>query len=136
MATKSNKFAQGKYAWGICDICGIRYKLTGLRETTIRQRRTGLLSCPTCWDPDHAQNFLDRFVVADAQALRRARPDTGKYQSRILRPPGNWINGRPPDPEQQAREMAELRAAAWKSKAMAEADANAWLRGHQEGVRS
>jgi len=98
----SNKFATGRYAWGICDICGIRCKLLELKGTTVRGRRTGLLSCPTCWDPDHPQNFLDRYVVADAQALRNARPDTGLTASRTLSPPGNWINGSPPTPAQRA----------------------------------
>ena len=97
----SNKFASGKYAWGMCDICGIRYKLLELRGTTIRGKATNLLACPTCWDPDHPQNFLDRYIVADAQALRRARPDTGLTTSRTLYPPGNWINGQPPTPLQQ-----------------------------------
>lgn len=42
----------------------------------------------------------------DPQALRSARPDTGLEQSRVLVPPGNWINGHPPTPEQ--REAAQL----------------------------
>jgi len=96
------KFATGKYAWGMCDVCGIRCKLLELKGTTVRGRATGLLSCPTCWDPDHPQNFLDRYVTMDPQALQRARPDTGLQQSRELYPPGNWINGHPPTPPQQA----------------------------------
>lgn len=96
------KFATGKYAWGICDVCGIRCKLLELKGTTVRGQATGLLSCPTCWDEDHPQNFLDRYVTVDPQALRHARPDTGLEASRILRPPGNWINGQPPTKEQQA----------------------------------
>lgn len=91
----SNKFASGRWAWGMCDICGIREKLLRLKETTVRGKGTGLLACPTCWDPDHPQNFLDRAVVADAQALRNARPDTGLAASRTMYPPANWINGRP-----------------------------------------
>jgi hypothetical protein len=102
----SQKFASGKYAWGMCDICSCRYKLTDLRPTTVRGKLTGLLACPTDFDPDHPQNFLDRYVVADGQALRHARPDTGLTASRTipsgpyppgsLYPPGNWINGHPP----------------------------------------
>jgi hypothetical protein len=92
----SAKFAAGKYAWGMCDVCGIRCKYQELKATTVQGRRTGLLSCPTCWDPDHPQNFLPLYVTADAQALRQARPDTGLNASREMRPPGNWINGQPP----------------------------------------
>jgi len=97
----SPKYASGKYAWGMCDICAMRYKLLELKPTTIRGKRTGLLACPTCWDEDHPQNFIDRYVTVDAQALKTARPDTGRFPSRILYPPGNWINGQPPTPEQQ-----------------------------------
>jgi hypothetical protein len=99
---RSAKFATGQYAWGMCDICGIRDKLLTLKGTTIRGKATGLLACETCWDPDHPQNFLDRYVTNDPQALQRARPDTGLQQSRELYPPGNWINGQPPTVEQQA----------------------------------
>src|SRR5215471_6308817 len=102
----SNKWAAGKYANGMCDICGIRYRLLDLKGTTIRGKRTGLLACPTCWDPDHPQNFLDRYVVADAMALRAPRPDTGAQASRVLHSAGNWINGSPPTPAQQAALMA------------------------------
>lgn len=104
----SNKFASGKYAWGMCDVCGIRCKLLELKGTTVRGKRTGILACPTCWDPDHPQNFLDKYVTVDPQALRYARPDTGLYASRQLSPPGNWINGQPPTAAQQAAlEVAE-----------------------------
>ena len=91
----SKKFATGRYANAICDICGIRAKLLSLRETTVRGNATGLLACETCFDPDHPQNFLDRYVVADAQALRRPRPDTGLQASRVMYPSGNWLNGKP-----------------------------------------
>lgn len=105
---RAAKFASGKYAWGMCDVCGIRCKLLDLVGTTVRGRATGLLSCPTCWDLDHPQNFLDRYVTVDPQALRRARPDTGLQASRQLSWPGNWINGQPPTVEQQA-EMEVLK---------------------------
>ena len=102
------KFASGKYAWGMCDVCGCREKLLDLRGTTIRGHATGILACPTCWDLDHPQNFLDRYVTSDPQALRQARPDTGLAASRTLYPPGNWINGQPPTPlEQAAMELAK-----------------------------
>lgn len=104
---RSGKWASGKYANGICDICGIRDKLLELKGTTIRGKSTGLLACPTCWDPDPPLNFLDRYVTVDPQALRRPRPDTGLQASRTLYPPGNWINGQPPTPGQQAEMQLE-----------------------------
>jgi hypothetical protein len=79
----ASKFATGKYALGICDICGFRYRLNELRGTTIRGKPTGLLSCPVCWDEDHPQNFLPDALHMDAEALRNPRPED-YYQSRIL----------------------------------------------------
>ena len=101
----SQKFARGERAWGNCDICGMRYKLTELKPTTVRGKRTGLLVCVVDFDPDHPQNFLDRYVVADAQALRNARPDTGLQASRVLYPQGNWINGKPPAAAMKEKEI-------------------------------
>lgn len=96
----SPKFASGRYAWGMCDRCGIRARLLSLRVETKMGRQTGLLTCETCWDNDHPQNFLPKAVSNDPQALRFARPDTGEMQSRILVPPGNWTNGQKPTQQQ------------------------------------
>jgi len=127
----SNKFATGKYAWGMCDICGIRFKLLGLKGTTVRGKKTGLLSCPTCWDPDHPQNFLDRYVCSDPQALRNARPDTGLSASRTMYPPGNWINGQPPSPALEQAAMAAEQAAEAKAKAVTEKELRDFLKADQ-----
>jgi hypothetical protein len=77
------KYATGKYALGICDICGVSYRLTELRGTTVRGRSTHKLACPICWDLDHPQNFLPEVLHADAEALRNPRPED-YYASRIL----------------------------------------------------
>jgi hypothetical protein len=106
----SPKFATGKYAWGICDRCGISARLHDLRVETQMGRSTNLKTCPSCWDPDHPQNFLPKFVQNDPQALRGARPDTGDPQSQQLIPPGNWINGQPPTPEQRVKWQLEIDA--------------------------
>jgi hypothetical protein len=79
----SAKFASGKYAFRICDICGVSYRYDEMREMTVRGKRTHLLACPICWDVDHPQNFLPQSLVFDPQALRDPRPDYN-YQSRIL----------------------------------------------------
>lgn len=99
---KGAKWASGKWANAICDVCGIRCKYVDLRAVFVRGMKTGLLACDVCWDPDHPQNFLDRYVTTDPQALRNARPDTGLQASRVLYPPGNWINGQPPTLKQKA----------------------------------
>src|SRR6516162_8892873 len=101
------KWATGKFAYGYCDICAFRYRLHELKPTTVRGKKTGLLACPSDWDYDHEQNFLDKYVTVDPQALRNPRPDTGKDASRVLYPSGNWINGKPPTAAQQAAIEAE-----------------------------
>lgn len=69
------KYASGKYAIGLCDICGFQCKLTELKRPTVMGRPTGVLSCPVCFDPDHPQNFLGLQKPDDPQGLRSPRPD-------------------------------------------------------------
>jgi hypothetical protein len=77
------KYASGRYAFRICDICGVSYPYNELQGTTIRGKRTHVLACPICWDPDHPQNFLPEAIVFDPEALRDVRPED-YTQSRIL----------------------------------------------------
>lgn len=102
------KFSSGKYAWGLCDICGFRYKLLDLHWTFIRGRKTGLLVCPTDWDPDHPQNFLDKAVTVDPQALRDARPQIDLEPSRRLFPPNMWLGKWAEKPDLPTQEMLVL----------------------------
>jgi len=63
-------FAQGKQAWGICDITGFRYRLREMKWTW-----DGLLVGPDQWSPKSPQ--LDpKPKAADPEALKNARPDT------------------------------------------------------------
>jgi len=71
----ANQFASAKHTVAECDRCGQRYKLRELRETVVRTRPTGLLVCPTCWEPDHPQNMQGMYPVNDPQAVRQPRPD-------------------------------------------------------------
>lgn len=68
-------FATGKRSIAICDRCGLRVRLTQLREIVIKRTPTNLLVCRSCWEADHPQLQLGTFVIGDAQALRRPRPD-------------------------------------------------------------
>lgn len=116
----SPKFASGKYANAVCDVCGIRAKYLDLRVMSVMGRQVNIKACPTCWDPDHPQNFLPKFVRNDPQALRGARPDTGAQASRSMNPPGNWINGEPPSAAQreewalQIEQERERQRALWR----------------------
>jgi hypothetical protein len=77
-------FASGKYALGICDLCGFQYKLLSLKPQIVKQKPTGLLVCSSCLDQDHPQLMLGSFKFDDPQALQNPRPDTGQAASRVL----------------------------------------------------
>lgn len=99
------KFSSGRYAWGLCDCCGFRYKLLDLREQFIRGQPTGMLNCRTCDDPDHPQNFLDKAVTVDPQALRNPRPQIDLEASRRLIPPNMWLGKWAERPDLPTQEM-------------------------------
>ncbi len=63
-------FASGKFAYGICDITGFRYKLNEMKKTW-----NGLLVGPDQFDPKHPQ-LMPTPSVIDPEALRDARPDS------------------------------------------------------------
>lgn len=79
----ANKFAAGHKAIAECDRCGQRYKLKQLREIIIRGHKTNILTCPTCWDPDHPQNMQGMYPVEDPQALKNPRRDNTYLQSGV-----------------------------------------------------
>ena len=76
------RFASSARAIAICDVCGFQYQLNELRETTVRGRRTNILACTECWEPDHPQNELGRFPVDDPQAIEDPRPDRDLEEQR------------------------------------------------------
>ena len=65
-------FAQGKQAYGICDITGFRYRLRDMKFTW-----DGLLVGPDLWSPKHPQ--LDpKPTPVDPEAIKEARPDSSE----------------------------------------------------------
>lgn len=72
------KFASGKHALGICDRCGLEYKLQTLRNITLNDNLTNLLVCQSCYEPDHPQNKVGKYIVVDPQALQNPRPDASE----------------------------------------------------------
>ena len=80
----SNRYASGKNAIAICDRCGFRFRLRELKELVVKTKKTNLLVCSTCWDPDHPQLQLGMYPVDDPQALRNPRPDNTYLQSGVL----------------------------------------------------
>jgi hypothetical protein len=80
----SSKYAVGKNAFGFCDVCGFRYKLSQLKPLTIKTKNTNILACTECWNPDQPQLQLGMYPVSDAVALRNPRPDNSQEISRDI----------------------------------------------------
>lgn len=73
-----SKYASGKYAYGISDRSGFRYRLRDMR-----QEWNGLLVGKDEFERKHPQLFPIR-VRPDGQALRKARPEITLNQERII----------------------------------------------------
>jgi hypothetical protein len=82
----SAEFATGKKAFGFCDRCGFRCKLSRMKSETVRGLPVNNSVCPACWDKDHPQNFQGMYPVVDAQALESPRPDPSLAASRVIIP--------------------------------------------------
>jgi hypothetical protein len=67
-------FASGKHALAECDICGFTYAYGALKFLVRNGVKTGIKVCPTCWNPDHPQYFVNKVDVSDPQGLRDPRP--------------------------------------------------------------
>jgi hypothetical protein len=74
------RFASGKKALGICDVCGFQYRLHKLKSLVEKGRDTNVKACPECWNKDHPQLRLGEFPVDDPQALRDPRPDSAELE--------------------------------------------------------
>lgn len=75
-------YAEGKFAYGMCDICAFRWPLNELRFEVDNGVVTKRRVCPDCFSPDHPQNFVGRLRISDPMALRDARPENGIENSR------------------------------------------------------
>lgn len=78
-------YASGKHAFGLCDICGQRFKLNTLKAIVNSGVKTGHRACNACWSPDHPQNNIGRVRVNDAIALRDPRPEKNLVEMRNIR---------------------------------------------------
>ncbi len=80
----SNRYTNGRWAFGFCDRCGFRYDLNGLKYEVEDKRRNGLRVCDQCLDVDHPQNWLGDIFFSDPEALFDPRPDIVEDESRKL----------------------------------------------------
>jgi len=79
-----NRFASGKKAIAICDVCGFQFRLKELKALVIKTKNVNVLACPECWNPDQPQLQLGMYPVDDPQGLRNPRPDSSYLQSGLL----------------------------------------------------
>jgi hypothetical protein len=76
-------YATGKYALGLCDYCGQRYKLNELRKNW-----RGFKVCPDDYEPKEPQLEPLRFK-GDAVALFEPRPDRVEPMDVFVAAPGD-----------------------------------------------
>lgn len=77
-------YAKGSKALGLCDRCGLSYRLSKLKPQIVNRTDSGLLVCPACLDKDHPQYRLSEVDAVDPMVLKNPRPDTGKDSSREI----------------------------------------------------
>jgi len=77
----ASTYASAKWAWGLCDRCGFRRKLSTLKADIVDLRPTGLRVCAECWDLDNPQLQLGTIIVDDPQSLFDPRPDLDRQTS-------------------------------------------------------
>ena len=67
--------ANGKYALGICDRSGQKYKLNEMVYEISNGKRNGLRVGRDMVDIDHPQNHVGRIRPRDEQVIKGARPE-------------------------------------------------------------
>lgn len=78
------KFAAGKHAKGICDRCGLTFKLAELKPQVVNRKVTNLRVCYACKDIDHEQLRVGEIKINDPEALENARPDSNLNVQRSI----------------------------------------------------
>lgn len=89
----SNRFANGRKAFGFCDVCGFRFDLKRLKNLVVKTKETQIKACPQCWTPDQPQLQLGMYPISDPQALRNPRPDTNTWYQSGVNAIGNVSEG-------------------------------------------
>jgi len=64
---------------GICDRCGLRFRLKTLKEEDILGKKTGMLVCPRCYDASHPQLDTRNVRTDDKQTVRNSRSDSREH---------------------------------------------------------
>ena len=89
----ANRFANGRKAFGFCDVCGFRFDLKRLKNLVVKTKETQIKACPQCWTPDQPQLQLGMYPISDPQAIRNPRPDTNTWYQSGVNALGNVSEG-------------------------------------------
>lgn len=65
---------------GLCDRCGLRFRLKTLKEEYLLGKPTGLLVCPRCYDKSHPQLDTRGVRTDDKQSVKRPRSDKAENE--------------------------------------------------------
>lgn len=68
-------FASGKHALAVCDRCGQDCRYLDLQEEFIRGIAQNNNICPSCYDPDHPQNWYGSDTFVDHEGLEDPNPE-------------------------------------------------------------
>lgn len=66
---------------GLCDRCGLRFRLKTLKEEDILGRKTGNLVCPRCYDASHPQLDTRGVKTDDKQSVKNPRSDRAENEN-------------------------------------------------------
>ncbi len=61
---------------GICDRCGLRYRLMQLKPLEEMGVPFDMLVCPDCWEASHPQDDTRNVRTDDKQQVDNPRPDS------------------------------------------------------------
>ncbi len=94
---------------GLCDVCGLRWLHSELREYHVLGVPTGKMVCPDCDESTHPQYYTMRAQTSDAESVPNSRPDNGEGREltgdyldmvdEVFPPTPPYVPPDPPDPE-------------------------------------
>lgn len=69
-----------KHVPGICDRCGLRFRLKTLKEEYVLGKGTGNRVCPRCYDKSHPQLDTRYVKTNDKQSVKDSRSDKAELE--------------------------------------------------------
>lgn len=97
----ASRYAQGRVAWGLCQRCGLRFKL---RNLVFDGYMPGIRVCTSCYDGRHPQEYP--INVTDPEALWKPAPDDAPWDAVVSATVSNGqinLSWTAPDPSGAAR---------------------------------